>query len=74
MIKSIIEVCQVAIDISDDGTVRILSPDKASITKAKDMIQGIAVDPVEGQLMEGPVTRIEPYGVFVKVLGGVKEG
>lgn len=74
MIKSIIEVCQVAIDISDDGTVRILSPDKASITKAKEMIQGIAVDPVEGQMMEGPVTRIEPYGVFVKVLGGMKEG
>ncbi|HNQ43354.1 MAG TPA: S1 RNA-binding domain-containing protein, partial [Candidatus Cloacimonadota bacterium] len=23
---------------------------------------------------EGPVTRIEPYGVFVKILGGAKEG
>ena len=74
MIKSIIEICQVEIDISDDGTVRILSPNKDSILKAKDMIRGIAVEPEIGQEFEGPVTRIEPYGVFVKILGGVKEG
>jgi len=74
MIKSIIEACQVQIDIQDDGTVRILSPDKASITKAKEMIRGIAVDPVAGDMFEGEVTRIEPYGIFVKILGGAKEG
>ena len=74
MIKSIIESCQVGIDIQDDGTVRILSPDKASIEKAKNIIKGIAIDPEPGQEFEGPVTRIEDYGVFVKVLGGAKEG
>lgn len=74
MIKSIIETCQVQIDIQDDGTVRILSPDKESITKAKETIKGIAIDPVAGDLFEGKVTRIEPYGVFVKILGGTKEG
>jgi polyribonucleotide nucleotidyltransferase len=74
MIKSIIESCQVGVDIQDDGTVRILSPDKASIEKAKAIIKGIAIDPEPGQEFEGPITRIEPYGVFVKVLGGAKEG
>ncbi len=74
MIKSIIEACQVEIDIEDDGMVRILSPNKESIMKAKTMIKGIAVDPEIGEEFEGPVTRIEPYGVFVKILGGVKEG
>jgi len=74
MIKSIIESCQVGVDIQDDGTVRILSPDKASIEKAKTIIKGIAIDPEPGQEFEGPITRIEPYGVFVKVLGGAKEG
>lgn len=74
MIKSIIESCQVAIDIQDDGTVRILSPDKDSIDKAKAIIKGIAIDPEIGEEFEGPVTRIEPYGVFVKILGGAKEG
>jgi len=74
MIKSIIEECQVQIDIQDDGTVRILSPDKASINKAKAKIKGIAIDPVAGDMFEGQVTRIEPYGIFVKILGGAKEG
>lgn len=74
MIKSIIEECQVQIDIEDDGTVRILSPDKDSITRAMETIKGIAVDPEVGELFEGPVTRIEPYGVFVKILNGAKEG
>ncbi len=74
MIKSIIEACQVEIDINDDGTVRILSPNKDSIMKAKEIIKGIAIDPEVGEEFEGPVTRIEPYGVFVKILGGAKEG
>ncbi len=74
MIKSIIEECQVQIDIQDDGTVRILSPDKESINKAKSIIKGIAIDPVAGDMFEGQVTRIEPYGIFVKILGGTKEG
>jgi len=74
MIKSIIESCQVGIDIQDDGTVRILSPDKASIEKAKAIIKGIAIDPEPGDEYEGPVTRIEAYGVFVKIMGGAKEG
>lgn len=74
MIKSIIESCQVAIDIQDDGTVRILSPDKDSIEKAKAIILGIAIDPQPGDEYSGPITRIEPYGIFVKVLNGAKEG
>lgn len=74
MIKSIIESCQVDINIEDDGTVRILSPDKASIEAAKEIITGIAIDPEPGDKFEGPITRIEPYGVFVKVLGGAREG
>ncbi|HNT52356.1 MAG TPA: polyribonucleotide nucleotidyltransferase [Candidatus Syntrophosphaera sp.] len=74
MIKSIIEVCQVEIDIEDDGMVRILSPNKDSIMKAKGMVMGIVAEPEIGQEYEGPVTRIEPYGVFVKIMGGMKEG
>lgn len=74
MIKSIIEKCKVQVDISDDGTVRILSPDKESIDKAKAMVKGIVEEPELGAVFEGQVFRIENYGVFVKIMGGVKEG
>lgn len=74
MIKSIIEQCQVQVDINDDGTVRILSPNKDSIDMAKQMIKGIVEVPEIGTQFEGTVTRIENYGVFAKIMGGVKEG
>ena len=74
MIKSIIEQCKVQVDISDDGTVRILSPDKESIEKAKAMVKGIVEEPEMGAIFDGTVFRIENYGVFVKIMGGVKEG
>ncbi len=74
MIKHIVEVTKVQIDIEDDGTVRILSPDKQCIDNARAMINGITSEPEIGAQYQGPVTRIEPYGVFVKILGGVKEG
>lgn len=74
MIKHIVEVTKVQIDIEDDGTVRILSPDKQCIDNARAMINGITNEPEMGAQYQGPVTRIEPYGVFVKILGGVKEG
>ncbi|PKN80731.1 MAG: polyribonucleotide nucleotidyltransferase [Candidatus Cloacimonetes bacterium HGW-Cloacimonetes-1] len=74
MIKSIIEKAQVQVDIQDDGTVRILSPDGASIEKAKKMIYGITHEPEIDEQFSGPVTRIEAYGVFVKILDGLKEG
>jgi len=74
MIKSIVEKTQVQIDIQDDGTVRILSPDGEAIAKAKRMINGIVKEPEMGEEFRGPVTRIEAYGVFVKILDGIKEG
>jgi len=74
MIKSIIEACQVEIDIEDDGWVHILSPNQESIQKAKEWIQSIIREPEIGEEFEGQVTRIEPYGIFVKILGGTKEG
>ncbi|MFB3845521.1 MAG: polyribonucleotide nucleotidyltransferase [Candidatus Cloacimonadaceae bacterium] len=73
-IKAVIEACKVEINIEDDGTVRILSPDKAAIDKAKAMILGVVVEPGVGEVYEGVVTRMEPFGVFVKFLNGAKEG
>jgi len=64
----------VEIDIEDDGWVHILSPNQESIRKAKELIKSIIREPEIGEEFEGQVTRIEPYGIFVKILGGTKEG
>jgi polyribonucleotide nucleotidyltransferase len=73
MIKSIIEATKVGINIDDSGTVSILSPDKASIDAAKTMILNIITDLEVGAIYEGVVSRIEPFGAFVKIMGN-KEG
>jgi polyribonucleotide nucleotidyltransferase len=73
MIKSIIEATKVAINIDDTGTVTLLSSDKESIDLAKGMILNIITDLEMGQIYEGVVSRIEPFGAFVKIMGN-KEG
>ena len=74
MIKHIIEQTSADINIKDDGTVSIASPDKVSINKAKDMVLNIVSEPEFGKIYDGIVTRVEVYGVFVKFMGGSKEG
>jgi polyribonucleotide nucleotidyltransferase len=74
MIKSIIETTKVSIDINDDGTINIASPDGAAIEKAKAMIHDLVAEPEINEVYEGKISRIEPYGAFVKFMGGCKEG
>ncbi len=73
-IKGIIEETGVAIDISDDGNVNILSADKNSLQSAKDIINNITSMPKYDVVYEGVVSRIETYGAFIKIMGGYKEG
>ncbi len=74
VINDIIEKCnQVKIDIEDDGKVTIYHTDKEAIEKAHEIIESIARDVEIGEEFEGEITRIEDYGVFVKLFGD-KEG
>jgi len=74
MIKHIIEISGAEIEIKDDGTIFISSPDKQSIEKARKFINDICAEPVMNQIYEGTVTRIEPFGAFVKFMSGTKDG
>ncbi|MCB5230442.1 MAG: polyribonucleotide nucleotidyltransferase [Candidatus Cloacimonas sp.] len=74
MIKSIIEETKVSIDISDDGTVNISSSNGAAIEQAKQKIRDLTEDPEMGAIYDGTVSRVEPFGAFVKFMSGVKEG
>jgi len=68
IIKSIIEETGVAIDIDDDGTVRIASPDRDSIQKARERIASIVEEPEIGKIYTGIVKNVRDFGCFVEFL------
>ena len=73
VINEIIAQCDgVKIDIDDNGLVVIYHMDREMINKAKGMIEDIVREAKVGEVYEGPVTRIEDYGVFVKLFGNVE--
>lgn len=62
------------IDIKDDGTIMIASPDGASIQKAIDWIQSIVAEPEVGRIYKDvPVVSVMDFGAFVQIMPG-KDG
>ncbi len=62
------------IDIKDDGTVMIASPDKEKIDAAMQWIRGITEEPEVGTIYKDkPVVSVMDFGVFVQILPG-KDG
>ena len=72
-INRIIDETGVKIDIKDDGTVFIASPDGESLEAAKAEIELLLKEPEPGEIYDGVVTRIMNFGAFVEILPG-KEG
>lgn len=59
------------IDIKDDGTIFIASPDGASIAKAKDWIASIVAEPEIGKIYENSkVVSVLDFGAFVEFMPG----
>lgn len=73
MINKIIGETGVKIDIEEDGRVFIYSNNTENGKKALKMIEDIAKDVEVGEIVEGAVTKIMPFGAFIEVPGG-KEG
>ena len=63
----------VKIDIEDDGTVYIASPNRDGALEAKKIIDNICFEPEIGAIYTGKVTRIIPIGAFIEYAPG-KEG
>jgi polyribonucleotide nucleotidyltransferase len=62
------------IDIKDDGTVMIASPDGEKIQAAKDWIFSIVEEPEVGKIyVDKPVVSVLDFGAFVQILPG-KDG
>ena len=73
-INTIIERTGVKIDITDDGAVSICGvDDKNDGQEAKRMIEIIATDFEQGQILTGQVVSIKEFGAFVEFAPG-KEG
>ncbi|OGE36060.1 polyribonucleotide nucleotidyltransferase [Candidatus Daviesbacteria bacterium RIFCSPHIGHO2_12_FULL_43_11] len=61
------------IDVEDDGTVMISSADEEAIKKAVEAISGMFRTFEVGEVFEGKVVRIAPFGDFVELTPG-KDG
>lgn len=62
------------IDIKDDGTIMIASPDGASIEAAKQWINDITAEPEVGAIYyDKPVVNVMDFGAFVQIMPG-KDG
>jgi len=60
----------VAIEVEDDGTVHIASPDGIAVKKAIDIIKGLTTEPEVGEFYLGVVKRLAEFGAFVEILPG----
>ncbi len=67
-IRAIQEQTGSRINIEDDGRVEIATPDGAAAEKAISIIEAITREPQVGEVYDGTVKRIEPYGAFVEIL------
>ena len=73
MIRKITEETGVQIDIEDDGTVLITTPDAEAAKVAKAMIDELTFEPKVGEIYKGKVVRLMNFGAFVELPGG-KDG
>src|SRR5690554_6306969 len=73
MVNKIIDETGVKIDIEDDGTIYIASPDGDAAAKAKTIIEELVKEVEVGEVYMGKVVRVESYDAFVELLPG-KDG
>ncbi len=73
IIKGLISETGAAIDVEDDGTVNVSAPDEQAVEQAVAKIEGLIREVEVGEIYEGEVKRIQPFGAFVEILPG-KDG
>jgi polyribonucleotide nucleotidyltransferase len=73
MIKRIVEETGVKIDVEDDGSVFITTPDSDAAAAAVSWVERLTKEAEVGKVYTGRVTRILNFGAFVEILPG-KEG
>ncbi len=72
-IRAIIAESKATIDVQDDGTVFIGSPNEESLELARSKVEGLTKDAEVGSIFNGKVVRSTNFGAFVEILPG-KDG
>ena len=72
-IKKLMADTGVQIDVNDDGGVSVSGVDEEKMAKAVAYVEGFAKEVVAGEIYEGEVVRLMPFGAFVNILPG-KDG
>ncbi len=73
VIQKIVAETGAKIDIEEDGTIHIFAVDQESGKAARDAIEAIVKEPEVGEIYNGLVKTIQPFGAFVEILPG-KDG
>lgn len=72
-IRKVIMETGAQVEIEDDGKVNISGLSQESVDKAVKMIESMIKEVKPGEIYDGLVKRIQPFGAFVEILPG-KEG
>jgi polyribonucleotide nucleotidyltransferase len=70
VIRSIIDETKTTIDIKNDGTIIIGSPNEEAAQKAISIIEGLTREVEQGQIYTGKVTKLFNFGAMVEILPG----
>ncbi len=73
IIKKIIAETGAQVEVEDDGSVNISGIDGAKVDAAVTMVENLVKEVKAGEIYEGTVVRIQPFGAFIEILPG-KDG
>lgn len=73
VIRKIMAETGTQVDVEDDGSVTVSALTQEAVDQARDRIESLVKEVVPGEIYEGEVVRIQPFGAFVQILPG-KDG
>jgi len=73
IIRKLMAETETVIDVRDDGSVFVSGLNQEGMNKALAWISSLGKEVIPGEIYEGTVARIQPFGAFVNILPG-KDG
>ena len=70
VIQALVRETNTQIDLSDDGSIKIMAVSKEDADEAIRRIKEIVAEPEVGQIYQGTVSGIKDFGLFVKIMNG----